>query len=112
MSRVSNVMICGLDCEEHIGEINEWLSKWNEDIKDVSGMAGGGKHLEVSVLLGAFNHFPCGKFIDFLKTIQWEWRTEVFIKEEDDDGFCQTILSDGWRHTEPPERWHLYYPKG
>jgi len=104
-------MISGLGCEKHIDKINEWLEEWDESINDVSSMAGGSKHLEIAVLLGAFNYFPCKKFIDLLRTIPWAWRTDVFIKEEDNKGFLQTTLSDGWHHTKPPEMWHLYYSK-
>lgn len=114
MSRVTNIILCGLNSADHLIELNNYLHTQGyskkSSLKDITTMAGGDRRLEIDILAGAFNHLLVVPFIKFLKTINWEWQTELFIKEED-KSMGKILLSDGWRNTEPPEGWHKYYSK-
>ena len=112
MSYVTNVIICSLGADQNKKQINRWLYRRRlGGIRDVSDFAGGHKHLETTVLLGAFNYLGDERFIKFLKKIDWEWKTDLFLQCEDDYSFSNTVISEGWRHTEAPEKWVLRYKR-
>ena len=102
MSYVTNIMICGLCASDHLEEINTWLKKnyvekygrnYEVVMKEIGDYAGGNKKMETDILAGAFNYLDLEDFIKFLKNIDWDNETDLFIQDEDDDTFTKTPLA-------------------
>lgn len=110
MSVVTNVILSLPTLEDHtarIAEINAWIANqphWNREKYDCTfgpelseqyDAYGGGKVLEATLYVGAFNHFPLDAFKDFLSTLNWEWPEEVqlLVKDSDDDLFSSFVLT-------------------
>ncbi len=90
MSIVTNIMICGIDVDEHIDEVNKWLTEHNHYpigyIDPCNEVVGGESCLEIGILVGAFKYLKLDDFILHLKSIEWGWNSvDLFVKEEHDD---------------------------
>lgn len=97
MSVVTNVILT-VPCWERRGNVCERINEFFEPgsgFRNIGDAAGGTKHLEADVLVGAFNYFDLGAFIDHLNTIRFENPENVclFVKEQEDDRFIERI----WR---------------
>ncbi len=102
MSIVTNIMICGHDVDEHIDEVNKWLTEHGHYpigyIDPCNEVVGGEKCLEIRILIGAFNHLELDDFISHLNSIDWgRDRVDLFVKEENDDPiyFRRIIIWEG-----------------
>ena len=98
MSIVTNVLVCGLDADDHIKEINEWLKpKGHLPMVEIGEQAGGEKHIETGIVAGAFNYFSMDErpFIKFLKTIDWEYEIDLFIQRQEENRFTRIVISKG-----------------
>jgi hypothetical protein len=109
MSAVTNIMICSTfdddKCEERMNIINTWLAKNHHtrliNAKYAKKMRvlppdtwGGEKNPEVDVILGAFDMFDSDTFISFLKTLDWETGTDLFIMRQEEDRFTPIPLGE------------------
>ena len=95
MSRVTNAILAahvGRRPDDEIASVNEFL-RTNEvgggEFRDVSGYAGGCKHLECRVYLSAFNHADTNLIIDAVRQAPWRDADQVqlFIKEQEEEQF-------------------------
>lgn len=100
MSRVTNVIlhVSILEDEEfedgpiiRVVDLNRTLvlDKLNTKFERVDQHAGGGKVFEAPVFMAAFNHCPTGIILSFVRRQPWAYPedVQVFVKEEEDDGF-------------------------
>jgi hypothetical protein len=55
---------------------------------------GGEKNPEVNVILGAFDMFDSDAFISFLKALDWETGTDLFIMRQEEDRFTPLPLGE------------------
>ena len=92
MSIVTNILIVGGDVDEHIDEVNKWLSEHDHYpiglIDPCNDVVGGEKCLEIRILIGAFNHLDLDDFVSHLCSIDWgDDHVDLFVKKEHDDQY-------------------------
>lgn len=99
MSVVTGVVLCA-SCSEPDGSegedgpaawietVNAWLSERSEAwlLTPVENRFGGGKHPQMNVAGGGFNHFPEDDFLTFLRTLKWESPENVILVMQPEDG--------------------------
>ncbi len=76
--------------EKRLRILNDWLeeriSQTFVDFAERDDCVGGSKRLEVCLCVAAFNNFPEGEFIAFLRTLPWQMRRSVqliVLRQED-----------------------------
>jgi len=98
MSRVTNVILTahvGLQdgSDPEIDSVNKFLREAEDggygEFVDVSGQAGGTKHMECRVYLSAFNHADTETILKAIDQAPWRDKdmVQVFVKEQEEDLF-------------------------
>src|SRR5215813_13144839 len=99
MSRVTNVILTAHvgphgDTDREIAAVNSYLRQTTGggggQFIEVSGHAGGTKHMECRVYLSAFNHADTEIILRAVDQAPWRDRemVQVFVKEQEDDTFA------------------------
>jgi hypothetical protein len=92
MSSVSNVIVtCALGDEDAFEKMCIVAFGHLHNLKSVAQVAGGNKHLEQLVYVGAINYLNVDDFVQCVKIAEWEQPecVAVFIKEQEDERFIQ-----------------------
>lgn len=101
MSKVTNILIIGIDALYKMMEVNTYLNKqfrvhscmW---FYKIDQHAGGDRQMETDILASAINYFSRIKkeFILFLQEkVNWENPTDLFIQEQNDIIFKRIPLN-------------------
>lgn len=105
MSRVTNVILHHSIIEDQETEdgpyvpvvaLNQAVSPWTS-FQKVDQHAGGRKVFEADVYLAAFNHVDTDEILRLVKLQPWKYPedVQVFVKEEEDDGFVLHGITEG-----------------
>lgn len=103
MSNVTNLLICGIYAKHNLEKINTWLNDINPHIgfrvgywfKDIDMCAGGDKFMDTDILGCALNYFDrhVELFVNFLKTLDWAYKTDLFIQKDQEEIFTRIKLN-------------------
>ena len=102
MSRVTNVIITTESCDDcNLQLLNEAVKRMpgytaGTEFQDLDALSGGDKHLECNIYVGAFNHLSVRSFCEAVASVLWNHpeTVQVFIKEEEAEGFVELRASD------------------
>jgi hypothetical protein len=92
MSVVTNVLLKLPICEEEkIHEINKFFGERRGFEEEIGANCGGTKVMEATVFPAAFNHLEIEKFIEHIRSIEWESpeSVQLFICGQEEELFTE-----------------------
>jgi hypothetical protein len=67
--------------------VNGWLEERGiSALAPIEDFCSGDKHPQMTILSGGYNCFPNKEFVEFFKTIRWEWPENAILVLKPEDG--------------------------